>query len=113
MEDNTHAGQGPVVLDIGGDVGALVVSMPSDMEGIEIEVCPAGARPAGHVPHVAVVARPAASGVHYSAVFPALVAGDYDLNQRHNREVALTVTVAGGDVTTASWPDQCPAHLWP
>ena len=70
MEDNTHAGQGPVVLDIGGDIGALVVSMPSDMEGIEIEICPAGVRPGGHVPHVAVVARPAASGVHYSAVFP-------------------------------------------
>ena len=104
MEDNTHAGQGPVVLDIGGDIGALVVSMPSDMEGIEIEVSPAGARPAGHVPHVAVVGRPTASGVRYSAVFPALRQGDYDLNERHRLEVALTVTIEGANVATAHWP---------
>jgi hypothetical protein len=105
VEDNTHAGQGPVVLDIGGDVGALIVSMPSAMEGIEVEVCPAGTRPAGHVPHVAVVGRPTSNGVHYAVVFPELPQGNYDLNQRHQQQVALTVNVAGARVTTAAWPD--------
>ncbi|MBO1766733.1 hypothetical protein [Allobranchiibius sp. GilTou38] len=46
--ENPHAGQGMVVLDIGGDVGALVVSTPADMAGVEIEICPSGRR--GHEP---------------------------------------------------------------
>ena len=48
-EENPHAGTGPVVLDIGGDVGALVVVMPADMDGLEVEIIPTGtdARPAG------------------------------------------------------------------
>lgn len=46
--ENPHAGQGMVVLDIGGDVGALVVSTPTDMVGVEIEICPTGSR--GGVP---------------------------------------------------------------
>lgn len=104
MEDNSHAGQGAVVLDIGGDIGALIVSMPAEMEGIEIEICPAAGRPAGHVPHVAVIGRPTESGVLYSAVFPALRAGIYDLNERHCDLVALTAAVVGGDVAFATWP---------
>ena len=31
--ENPHAGQGPVLLDIGGDIGALVVSMPAPPRG--------------------------------------------------------------------------------
>ena len=42
MEDNSHAGQGPVVLDIGGTIGALIVRMPTDLLGVEIEVAPVG-----------------------------------------------------------------------
>jgi hypothetical protein len=42
-EDNSHAGQGAVLLDIGGDVGALVVVMPAAMEGLEVEIRPVGA----------------------------------------------------------------------
>jgi hypothetical protein len=43
MEDNSHAGQGAVLLDIGGDIGALVVTMPESMEGVEVEIRPVGA----------------------------------------------------------------------
>jgi hypothetical protein len=32
--ENPHAGQGSVMLDIGGDVGALVVTMPPELEGV-------------------------------------------------------------------------------
>lgn len=42
--ENPHAGQGAVVLDIGGEVGALVVTTPAGLVGAEIEICPAGRR---------------------------------------------------------------------
>jgi hypothetical protein len=41
-EDNSHAGQGAVMLDIGGDIGALVVMMPEQLRGQEIEIRPVG-----------------------------------------------------------------------
>ncbi len=41
-EENPHAGQGAVVLDIGGDIGALIVEMPADMEDLEVEIIPTG-----------------------------------------------------------------------
>ena len=36
--ENPYAGQGPVMLDVGGDVGALLVRMPASLEGVEIEI---------------------------------------------------------------------------
>ena len=45
--ENPYAGQGPVLLDIGGDVGALVVVMPPETDGLEVELRPAGATSAG------------------------------------------------------------------
>lgn len=46
-QENPHAGTGSVVLDIGGDIGALVVVMPAEMDGMEVEIVPTGtdARP--------------------------------------------------------------------
>jgi hypothetical protein len=104
VENNAHAGTGAVVLDIGGNVGALIVTMPAEMAGVEVEICPAGSRPAGHVPHVAVVARPTPDGPVYSLVYPELEEGSYSLNERHRDEVALTVRVIGGEVAQATWP---------
>lgn len=40
--ENPHAGTGSVVLDIGGDIGALIVVMPAEMDGLEVEIVPAG-----------------------------------------------------------------------
>jgi hypothetical protein len=109
VENNAHAGHGSVVLDIGGDIGALMVTMPPEMVGQEVEICPAGNRPTGHVPHVAVVARPTPEGPVHSLVFPELAEGSYDLNERYRDEVAVTVAVVGGQVTYSSWP-QTPAE---
>ena len=53
--ENPHAGQGPVVLDIGGDVGALVVAMPEAMANVEIEIRSVDER--AHCSHVGVVGR--------------------------------------------------------
>jgi len=103
-EDNSHAGQGMVVLDIGGDVGALVVSMPESMLGEEIEVV-TGLEPEGHHrPHVAVVPRPMGEEVVPSLVFPELVEGSYALVPKGTDDVRLRVEVRGGEVTTAAWP---------
>jgi hypothetical protein len=41
-EQNAFAGQGAVLLDIGGDVGALVLHMPAELAGVEIEIRPIG-----------------------------------------------------------------------
>ena len=102
--ENPHAGQGMVMLDIGGDVGALVVTMPAAMVGQEVDILPAGSVPRGHVPHVAVVDRPVAGGSVPSLVFPDLREGRYDLAPKGTRDVALTATVRGSEVTTATWP---------
>lgn len=45
VEDNSHAGQGSVLLDIGGEIGALVLRATAAMEGVEIEIRPTGTTP--------------------------------------------------------------------
>ena len=130
MEDNSHAGQGPVVLDIGGTIGALIVRMPTDLLGVEIEVAPVGRSHArahahshghdhghshghdhgdahAHLPHVAVVNRPidANTGALVpTLVFSELEEGDYELYQRPAGPVQLRATVEGGAVTQLVWP---------
>jgi len=117
--ENPFAGQGAVLLDIGGDVGALVVTMPAQLEGIEIEIRPVGAQrhgPHDHPDdrtgepdhgahqHVAVVNRPI-QGTHVpSLVFPELVEGRYELYEKGTHLVRLTVNITGGEVTSADWP---------
>jgi hypothetical protein len=103
---NRFAGQGAVLLDIGGDVGALVVTMPPELIGQEVEI-----RPADHVdrphhhhhPHVAVVARPTADGPVPSLVYPGVTAGEYELVVIGDETARRRVSVDGGTVTTTSW----------
>jgi hypothetical protein len=105
--ENPHAGQGSVLLDIGGDIGALVVTMPVSMLGEEIEVVDAagGSEAAGHHrPHVAVVPRPVGDASVPSLVFAKLVEGSYALVPKGTDDVRLRVDVIGGAVTSADWP---------
>ena len=118
--ENAWAGQGAVVLDIGGNVGALVVSMPVSTLGLEVEIRPLdGQHVAGHahthehghghehehLAHVAVVARPVGDARMASLVFPELEAGRYELFEKGRPDaVALEVVVDGGAVATADWP---------
>ncbi len=104
--ENPYAGQGAVLLDIGGDVGALVVTMPAGMEGVEVEVRPSGVPDTGlrHHPHVAVVGRPVDGVLVPSLVFADLVAGRYDLFFKHGEHACLGALVVGGEVTAADWP---------
>lgn len=104
-EENPYAGQGSVLLDIGGDVGALVVVAPDSMLGHEVEIAPAGeAFDRVHRPHVAVVRRPVADGEIASLVFPDLTSGRYALAPKGTTDVRLEVEVRGGEVTAAEWP---------
>ena len=106
--ENPWAGSGSVLLDIGGDVGALVVTMPEGLEGREVEVRPvaAGVRTDGHEhhPHVAVVSRPVGRGKVPSLVFPGLGQGRYELYEKGTDVLRLTAVVTGGQVTEAAWP---------
>jgi hypothetical protein len=108
--ENPHAGQGAVLLDIGGDVGALVVSMPASLVGTEVEIrrLRRSGRPgdAEHLSHVAVVDRPVGRGYQPSLVFAALDDGGYELFEKGRPEdVALRVDVMGGEVSAVAWPD--------
>ena len=80
--ENAFAGQGSVLLDIGDEVGAVVVAMPEAMVGVEVEIRPAHGHHRehhGHHPHVAVVNRPVAGGRLPSLVFPEVEQGSYGL----------------------------------
>jgi hypothetical protein len=108
-EDHSHAGQGPVLLDIGGDIGALILTMPAALMGAEVEARPiAGAAldsytVGSHLPHVAVLARPG-SPVRHSAVFAELQDGEYEFYLRPAEPPRLTAVVRGGEVSNAAWP---------
>ena len=112
LAENPYAGQGSVLLDIGGDVGAVILHLPAAWEGDEVEYRRLGEPDAhhhehlhdqdhdhdhGHRPHVAVVGRPAGDRIAYSAVFPELVAGRYVLSLPDGS--VIDVDVEGGVVT--------------
>jgi len=109
MAHDPHAaGDGPVVLDIGGSVGAVVLTAPPHLLGREIEAL-CGSATSGSAPpvHVGVVARPlpGAAGLVPTAVFGELEEGTYALVLRDEPEAAsVMVRVAGGSVTAAAWP---------
>ena len=105
-QENPFAGQGAVLLDIGGDVGAVVVTMPAELLGTEVEIRPVGQAEGGHPhhPHVAVVNRPAGGTLIPSLVFPELLEGRYELHERGTSAASQTLDVRGGKVTTVAWP---------
>jgi hypothetical protein len=96
-ELSAHASQAAVILDIGGDIGALVLYTSAEDDEAEIDISP-GTDPAAPRSHNQVHPRQAPSGTVYSAVYPALAAGDYTLwRDEHTPEA--TITIRGGQVT--------------
>ncbi len=94
-----------MLLDIGGTVGALVVHLPVEWVGREIEIRPAGSTDRAAMSHVAVIARATARAVVPTAVFPALEQGDYELIEKQAAgDPGMRVSVVGGAVTEVSWP---------
>lgn len=91
---------GSVMLDIGGDNGALVLETPAAMAGREIEISPR------HAPdrrsHVAVRERHGNGPVRYAAIYPSLPAGQYTLWDPSG-PAAGTVTITAGEVLHTHW----------
>jgi hypothetical protein len=82
-----------LVLDIGADVGALVLYTPASMDGQEIEIASAA-----HRTHSVVRRRQTPARTVYAAVYPGLPAGEYAVG-------GSTATITGGSVTSCGWLD--------
>jgi hypothetical protein len=82
-----------VVLDIGDDIGALVLYTRPELHGSEIEVSPRG-NPGARV-HSAVLEREVSGRTVFAAVYPELRPGCYDVWS----EPPGQVTIAAGTVS--------------
>lgn len=89
-----------VVLDIGGDIGALLIYTDEARRGDEIELSPKG-KPSERV-HNQVHERAFGGHSVFAAVYPALRAGDYDI-WKDDTERAGDVTIVGGAVASVDW----------
>lgn len=95
------SGQGTVVLNIGGSIGAMVIHTPGSLHGHEIEVSPLS-DPTRRT-HAAVRARYVRGGVLWSVVIDDLPEGRYAI-WRDPVTVLAEVDVTGGMVTEYEWP---------
>jgi hypothetical protein len=90
----------PVVLDIGGDLGALIVHTDAGMVGVEVEISASGSD--GERSHKEVLEREIEGRPAYTAVFDKVPAGSYtlwvdDVARQHG------VVVVGGTVAERDW----------
>lgn len=92
---------GSAVLDIGDDVGALIIYTRSDLHGREIEVSPRGYEV--FRVHTAVLERRVQGRPLHAALFAALPAGDYVVWCDAAR--ANEATISGGQVAELDWRD--------
>ena len=86
-----------LVLDIGGDIGALVIHTGPELDEREIEISP-GVDLAARRSHNQVHARTSSDLTAYTAVFPSVPAGDYTV-WHHDGTPHAVVTIRGGEVT--------------
>jgi hypothetical protein len=86
-----------LVLDIGGDVGALVLYADESCLGVEIDVTPAG-HPRSHHTHTMIRRRRAVDREFVAGVYPELRAGAYTV-WGIDGEVLTELVIAGGRVT--------------
>jgi hypothetical protein len=95
-------GPGSVVMELGADIGALVLYTPPGLDGEEIEISRDG-EPGARRTHSRVRPRPLPGETVYAAVYPGLPAGRYTI-WRDERTPAATATVTGGQVSSCRWP---------
>ncbi|HZM78900.1 MAG TPA: hypothetical protein VFC19_24490 [Candidatus Limnocylindrales bacterium] len=87
-----------LILDIGGDVGALVITTGPELAEEEIEISP-GIDPTVRRSHNVVHARRDGDAIMaYAAVFPSVSAGEYTVWNQNGSPHAV-ITVHGGQVT--------------
>jgi hypothetical protein len=97
-------GPGSVVMELGADIGALVLYTPPGLDGEEIEISRDDAPPGVHRTHSRVRARPMPGETRYAAVYPGLRAGSYTI-WRDEVTAAATATITGGQVSNCHWPE--------
>ncbi len=92
----------PVVLDIGGDIGALIVYAEPDLYDTPIELSPAGADDERFHQHV--LARPIAGKTMYAAVFDKVTQGTYTI-WLHREARIRDFEITGATVSEVDWRD--------
>lgn len=101
MSEHIH-GPSPaasVVLNLGGDIGALIIEAAPAHLGREIEISPAAGGPRTHS---MVRERLTVPDPRYDAVYPDLAAGQYTIWD-DAQTPAATVAVVGGQITRFTW----------
>ncbi len=103
------SGEATVVLDIGGDRGALVITTGESLVGLEIEVHQR------HLPwdgtHTAVRRREVRPATQFAGVFGSLPAGEYEARLKGiDRGPVVGAVVVGGKVTQVAWPEETPPN---
>jgi hypothetical protein len=97
----------PVVLDIGGSNGALIVYADAALIDTPVEVSPTGSDQ--HRFHQHVLERPMPEGSSYAAVFDKVAEGSYTLwlgGEPRAKEFEIT----GGVVAEVDWTTENAAH---
>jgi hypothetical protein len=100
----------PAVLNIGEDIGALIIYTPPDLKGQEIEVSLRGE--GAPRTHTAVLERQVGGRSVFAALFLALPAGDYGVETPYPT-LANTVTITGGTVAEIDWRYSAPSLSGP
>lgn len=100
-EHDHQAGVEGVVLDIGGDLGALILYTRPEYAGREIELSREG-DPDGDRIHTAIHERVVGGRLVHAGVFPGLPAGRYRI-WAPEPGLQDRVTIAGGEVAVVDW----------
>ena len=101
---------GIVIVDIGGDAGAAVITTPPELAGAEIEIRAEGTQWDGS--HTGVHERQGPGTTTTAAVFGSLRAGSYELRIKHapGTEHPAPVVVEGARVTWVTWAGATPVR---
>ena len=99
-----------MVLDIGGDVGALIVHTDAAMLGVEVEISPTGRD--DERSHKDVLQREINGRPAYTAVFDKLPAGTYTL-WVNDRARAREVAIQGATIAELDWSSDRPPRAEP
>ena len=90
-----------IVLDIGGEIGALILYTKPDLRGREIEISRKGEKRV----HVEVLERIVNGETVFAAAYPDLVEGEYDIWGDGPTPVDH-VTILGGKISTLDWRER-------
>jgi hypothetical protein len=107
-ENNRHVHGGPAVLDIGEDVGALLIYCHPQLRGEQIDVSPR--ERLQERTHTDVLERNVLGRSIFAALFLALDAGVYVI-WNHGDTPICEVTINGGQVSELNWLQESPQIL--